>query len=184
MTTRSTVQKLSDLREPPIPGRFYLVPVISYTYCGNKGDWPVLGPLHTDREHFNFPDPHYHVDPRFLTAQQVERVTRHYAYWNHSIEAITGGAPLCDRRTPLPKGRPALKRRKCRSVQIVYAHGSRPQVLGLRADYPDPAQPIRKPDGRLLCPHRKVDLSSLVPDADGIVTCPLYGLRVACGRHG
>lgn len=172
--------KLAELREPPIVGRFYLVPVVPYIYCGKEGDWPVLGPMHTDVEHFNFPYRHYHVDPRFLTERQVLQVTEYYRPFRHSLAAVVGGSPLNNRGRPLPKGRPTLKRRRCRSAETQYVHGNELPVINLRATFSDPAEPIRKPDGRLLCPHRKVDLSSFERDEGGIVTCPLHGLRVKC----
>lgn len=177
-----TVPLLSDLREPPVPGKFYMVPVISYIYLDIKGVWPVLGPMHTDVEHFNFPYPHYHVDPRFLTAQQVKRVEGYWGVLMQSLAAVTGRQPLHRRGEPLPKGRPVLARRKCRSADAPYAYGDKDPVLALRKDFGDPAMPIARADGRLLCPHRKVDLSTLVPDEQGIVTCPLHGLRVDCRR--
>jgi len=174
---------LSTLRTPPVVGRYYLVPVVAYIYCGRTGDWPVLGPLHTDREHFNFPDAHYHVDARFLTAQQAQGIERYGKSWYRiGIAGVTGAQPLFRRGEPHKKGRPQLKRRKCRSTELPYVHGDRAPVLALRQDFADPAMPIAKTDGRLLCPHRKVDLSSLQPDEHGIVTCPLHGLRVKCGE--
>lgn len=35
----------------------------------------------------------------------------------------------------------------------------------------------------LPCPNRKVDLSTLIPNEQGIVTCPLHGLHVDCRRN-
>ncbi|GGN49586.1 hypothetical protein GCM10011349_20370 [Novosphingobium indicum] len=177
-----SVPLLSDLRVPPVPGQFYMVPVVPYIYCGVKGDWPVIGPMHTDLEHFNFPDAHYHVDPRFLTEQQARRVERYGGTFYGSLAAVTQAQPLFRRGEPHEKGRPILKLRKCRSADTPYVHGGKPVIQALRADYPNPAEPIRRTDGRLLCPHRKADLSSLVPDDQGIVTCPLHGLHVDCRR--
>lgn len=45
-----TIPLLSTLREPPVPGRYYMVPVIDFIYCNREGQWPTLGPLHHDRE--------------------------------------------------------------------------------------------------------------------------------------
>jgi nitrite reductase/ring-hydroxylating ferredoxin subunit len=50
------------------------------------------------------------------------------------------------------------------------------------ARYGKIAEPIRAKGGRLLCPHRKVDLSNFPPDENGIVVCPLHGLRVRCAN--
>jgi hypothetical protein len=160
-----------------------MVPVVPYIYLTYRGEWPVLGAMHTDVEHFNFPYPHYHVDVRFLTQRQVSLIESYYRHQQLSVAAIVGVQPLHRRGEALPKGRPILKRRKCRTAETPYVWGDQAPVLALRADYSDPAMPIAKPDGRLLCPHRKVDLSSLVPDEQGIVTCPLHGLRVDCRRN-
>lgn len=174
---------LSDLREPPVVGRFYMVPVVrDYPWHGKCDTWPVLGPLHSDEEHFNFPWPHYHLDVRFLSARLTAFVACRAYGSPPNIFSAAQSAPLHHRDITLPKGRPALARLKCMRTEVPYVHGFRPQVRALRADYPDPAPAIARKDGRLLCPHRKVDLSSFAPDADGVVTCPLHGLRVQCAK--
>lgn len=174
---------LSSLREPPVVGRYYQVPVIEdYIYFNRRDRWPVLGPLHTDKEHFGFTSPHYHVDARFLTARQRAYVARQVAFHHLSdpVSGATQGFPLNRREEPLPPGRPHLARLKCTQVMIPYLFGHQKPVQALRGDYSFPALPIRKPDGRLLCPHRKVDLSTFLPDEQGRVTCPLHGLVVQC----
>lgn len=168
---------LSELREPPTVGSFYLVPVIEYKYMDIQALWPVLGPLHDDREFFNFPELHYHVDARFLSDRIVERLTR---YWQPTIAHVVGRAPLHRRGEPLPKGRPALRRRKCYRTGTEYEFGGAEPVQQLRAKFGDPAEPISRRDGRILCPHRKVDLSNFPVADDGTVTCPLHGLKVRC----
>jgi hypothetical protein len=174
-----TVQVLSDLREPPVVGRFYLVPVVrDYPYCGFKGEWPVIGPKHTDVEFIQFQHEHYHIDGRFLTAAQERWVTNYYSA--QSLEWILGGLPLCHLGSVLPKGRPVLVRRKCRRASYGYAHSDKEAIRALHAHYGEP-DAIKLDDGRKLCPHRKADLTQFPPDAGGFVTCPLHGLRVQCG---
>lgn len=183
---------LADLREPPVPGRFYLVPVVRrYPWHGRVDDWPVIGPKHDDREHFNFPDVHYHLDPRFLTSAQEQFVRRQGARVGRSsytpgaagdaVEYAVSGYPLSNRDWQLPPGRPELVRRRCRRASYTFGMFPERRVQSMRAALGDPAEPIRLADGRLLCPHRKVDLSQFPPDESGIVTCPLHGLRVRCG---
>ena len=185
-----SVPILSELREPPIVGRYYMVPVIeNYPWRGRVRDWPVMGPLHTDVDFFNFPDAHYHVDLRFVPKREYDAATGALG-WHRSTgdrdrdaTLVAQGYPLQSRGVPLPIGRPTLQRRKCgRSIApaslLNLADKAREKMI---ARYGNPADPIRKPDGRLLCPHRKADLSTFEPDASGIVICPLHGLRVRCG---
>lgn len=168
---------LSELREPPVVGRFYMVPVIEdYAWCGRIDAWPVIGPLHTDADFFKFTDPHYHIDARFMTARQETTAAsmRHGA----TLEGAVGSYPLSNRYRSLPKGLPVLRRRKCRRASYSNACTARPEVMALQEHFGTAPAAIVRPDGKLLCPHRKADLSQFPADADGIVTCPLHGLRV------
>lgn len=184
----SCVPLLSSLRQAPEVGRLYMVPVVrSYPWHSRVDDWPVIGPAHADVEFFNFPHIHYHLDPRFLTAaqerfiaRQGRRAARFHGLAGEEIDIAVSGYPVSSRDDPLPKGRPQIVRRRCRRASYGFA------LLGHRVDrlrehFGNPAEPIRRRDGRLLCPHRKVDLSQFPADAEGIVTCPLHGLRVRCG---
>ena len=178
---------LSDLREPPVVGRYYLVPVVErYPWHGIVTDWPVLGPLHDDAEFFNFAEPHYHIDARFVGARLHRGMADRVPWtWSTGDPAADGamaasGWPLHYRGVPLPKGRPALRRLRCKRSAaktgiLLINDGPRE---GMTKRYGNPAAPICLRDGRKLCPHRKVDLTSFAPDALGVVTCPLHGLRV------
>lgn len=179
---------LSSLRKPPVVGKFYMVPAVHFVWCGIEAWWPVLGPLHTDREFFNFSSPHYHVDARFVRKDLAKRASD--SMHRNGIAAQTQRSPLSRNRVPdavdVPTGRPALRRMKCQMAEVPYLFAHQEAVIALRKHHGDghskqPAEPIKRADGRLLCPHRKVDLSTFEPDADGIVTCPLHGLRVRCG---
>lgn len=172
------VPLLSSLREPPIVGRFYMVPVIVDVCKEWPGAWPVLGPLHTDVDLFPaFPWPHYHLDFRFLTVAQERRLS---SGWRSALEAV-GSFPISHRPEVdihIPKGLPQLIKRKCRRPGYGYAFRERDHVGELERQYGVACKPITRPDGRKLCPHRKVDLSSFPPRPDGTVVCPLHGLTV------
>lgn len=174
---------LSSLREPPVIGRFYSVPAVRFNWCGVEALWPVLGPMHTDKEFLNFDKPHYHVDARFVSKALARRI-------GDDIFSMAQRFPLAQRRRSkqrLPSGRPAMHRMKCQIAEFPYRHHDKPTISALRIAYGD-VSPARRPsaiflaDGRALCPHRKVDLTQFRPDADGLVTCPLHGLRVRCTR--
>lgn len=170
---------LADLREPPVPGKFYMVPVVEAKWHGIKGVFPVRGPLHHDRDFFNFPYVHFHVDYHFVAEGPLARVwetaTRPVPFL--PSDTVTQASPL---HFGLKTRVPRLARRKCRrldgpctGLEIGFGKKFQPFVDAYAGK---PA--IRRPDGRLLCPHRKVDLSQQPVDADGMVTCPLHGLRV------
>ena len=171
-----TAPLLSELREPPVVGRFYMVPVIiDYPYHGRRDTWPVLGPMHSDVEFFAFRPNHYHIDARFTSARQETLYTNAQSY---SIEWIVQGYPLASHGEDVPKHRPVLRRLKCRRASYGYVYSAMDGVKALNRHYGAPAGAICRADGRKLCPHRKVDLSQFPADADGVVTCPLHGLRV------
>lgn len=192
----SKTPMLSELREPAVVGSYYLVPVVRHRWFNRLADWPVIGPMHTDRDFFAFPDKHYHIDHRFLTDATAKWV-RSKAFWRSrtgdddgDLALICSGYPLAE--TPLygklPTGRPNFARRRCHRPHIATPllrkmpeemrtafrdhYGDRGSTAALAA----PA--IKLADGRRLCPHRKVDLSSLPADGEGVVTCPLHGLKV------
>lgn len=185
-----TLQRVADMREPPAVGRRYMVPFVRLMWCGKIANWPVLGPAHTDREFFNFPYRHYHVDARFLSKGMLRGSTSYFHGACDPVELsqrypLSGPstwqdgdvwAPLPD---AVPLGRPSERPFRCVRVDTPYAFGGMEQVGKLRAKHGVGAcAPIDLGDGRRLCPHRKVDLSNMVPDSDGVVTCPLHGLRV------
>jgi hypothetical protein len=174
------IERLGDLRKPPVAGAYYLVPTVDYLYFGRRSAWPVLGPKHTDVEIFNFPAAHYHVDARFLSLNQV-RFLKSRAMVD-DINFVVGRSPLNYRGLELPKGRPKLRVRKCRPPETAYLFSDQAPVQELRRLFGEP-EAIRLDDGRLLCPHRRAEITTLIRDAEGFVTCPLHGLRVNCGQR-
>ena len=176
-----SVLNIADLREPPVVGRYYLVPCIRWKWHGMVADWPVNGPLHHDREGIGFDPVHYHIDGRFLTAKQARLAFRRESWM---VAPPINANPLCNLygAGPYTSGmpvRPTLQRRRCSRASYAFeVPEHRTEAWGLKDRYGSPATAICRKDGRKLCPHRKVDLSQFLPDADGIVTCPLHGLRV------
>jgi hypothetical protein len=184
------VQLLSELREPPVVGRFYVVPVIEGFPWGNKvADWPVLGPMHEDAEFFKFPRLHYHIDIRFIgmrlfrwAVRQLPR-TRASGDLEYDLALTASAMPLNRTDKELPSGRPTLQRRRCIRSSYTSPMGDQlpDAVLAMQKRYGVPAPAICKRDGRKLCPHRKVDLSQFPADENGIVVCPIHGLPVLVG---
>lgn len=176
------MERADKLTEPPIVGRYYLVPAIPwkrkapYGVDHNDSDlwWPVIGPRHNDLEFFNFEHLHFHVDPRFLSKR----------HWQFVFDDGRGGKLFSVLATPLsgvnmPKGpRDPKLRKMCCSMDTVpspeWIAGSK-QVIDLNRTFAG-KQCARGKRG-WVCPHRKIALGSVTP-IDGVITCFLHGLRI------
>lgn len=178
------MERIEDLRKPPVIGKFYLVPTVFYNYMGIDAAWPVIGPKHNDDKFLNFPYLHYHVDARFITETLWRRLDRS----GYDATDVVTRRPLCSlacprvykngiaQRASHPPRLWAVKR--CARHWEPYPQGDQPSVMRLHHHFA--GQQADYKDGQWLCPHRQVGLGSLVPDDDGFVTCPLHGLRINC----
>lgn len=179
----SRLQKITDLRKPPVVGKWYLVPCVVYNWHGMKSLWPVIGPLHHDKE-IGFNLLHFHIDARFLTKRQAglarQSFLSQWPKYNSSplSEPVADTYNWAEKYGPIAR-KPTFHRKKCSSLDYRWHPTTTPKPESLLWSKfgPTPCA-IERPDGRLLCPHKKVDLSQFEPDADGIVICPLHGLKV------
>jgi hypothetical protein len=204
------LQRIDRMTEPPVIGRFYLVPTVRYVYWGIEADWPVMGPLHDDREHLEFPYFHYHVDSRFISAALCRRLAN--AHFYGGLEILFAGNPLHQRdlaagyvdkkeamAMPAAKLRalgiphpPIVHRRRKMHREFVYPRLEVEAIVKDRkakdrsflAMWAAHAGMVaQRGKHGLICPHRNYPLGNAKPDADGILTCPLHGLRI-CARTG
>ncbi len=168
--------RIDELTEPPVIGKYYWVPTVNYPWFDRIQEWPVLLPRHEDAKILNFPAWHYHVDGRFLSA-------RHWRWldgWRRTYSApktreqVLNGAPL--NNDDFPEHPPVrwCVRRCARIPAYALADTRIPKLV--REAMPD-APARRCPNGRLICPHKGIDLTTVAPDADGNITCPGHGLR-------
>lgn len=168
--------RLDALTEPPIVGRYYLVPCVKTPRDEDYPPaWvPVLGPMHEDRTTIGFPFEHYHHDLRFSSPAALARISR---------DADAGGAArgpldqvLADPGHTLPA--PEWRRRRC--------HRAMPEASG--QPWWLAAMERAHAGARLkacrICPHRGLPLASLPVAPDGTVTCPGHGLtfNISTGR--
>lgn len=174
-------QSIEDLDRPPAVGTRYLVPTVLYPWFGKLEPWPVMGPKHTDAEHVGFHPEHYHVDVRFLSEAQVRRIER--VSLGMGIETIVASSPLAcrgDDGGTKTHPDPVIRRLTCRRSAHGYPlYGARSQQ-GLRrlAEAYGDRKCGRNAEGALVCPHKGFVLSSLEPDENGRVVCPLHGLVI------
>jgi hypothetical protein len=186
-----SLQRVDRLKEPPVVGRWYLVPAIlwdrsSFSSLGQSewkilrelktGPhakwWPVWGRKHNDIEYFNFAALHYHIDPRFLTRRQVKEV---WCSGSRTVLQELQAQPLS--HTGLKSGppKPTLQRMKCTLSHAEWGHSGAKKVLALNADYA--GKQCRNGKFGLVCPHKQFPLGSALA-IDGVITCPLHGLRI------
>jgi hypothetical protein len=149
--------------------RPYLVPVaILKPVCERpKGDWlasfdvvPILGPPHADAE-LGVKDRHYHIDWRFMPPAFRRSVNEHRAgqekgvvVWAQDVQEVSQQAMTY--RLPAVQW-PAFDHRVRPLLEDLYAAAQ------------------LKPG--LICPHKGADLSHCPADENGVVECPLHGLR-------
>lgn len=178
------MERIDEITGPPVVGKFYLVPTIHYVYCEMTDYWPVIGPKHNDIEYFNFYPLHYHVDGRFLSKRVSRRLSR-YVYPRFSVSdgpwPCVNSRPLSQRdhirgnNHSLPH--PVWRRRKCLFSVAKYVYGEVAAVKELN-DAMAGCRPILAKNGRYLCPHRKSDITTIPAGPDGVLVCPLHGLKI------
>lgn len=180
---------IDTLPAAPIIGKYYMVPTVHYNCCGYVSDWPVFGPRHDDAEIIGFPWPHYHHDSRFMTARQFRAVVAYGGLWRPDYVNIAAlplhrlknganqGPDHYEVTVPHPK--PIYKKLLCKRDMHMFpvpgvdvAEDS--FVTKMRKHYKDDC--LRVTENGTFCPHRGVRLDTLKP-VDGVITCPLHGLR-------
>jgi hypothetical protein len=158
------LQRIDRLKEPPIIGQSYLVPIVRGKWHGLLRDWPVIGLRHDDLEFLNFHLHHYHVDTRFLRARRNLLASAPYTPLHE---------PHYQNDAP-PLGKPSFARRKCLREQHVFSGPH--HVFGMMKDA-FAGQQCAKGKRGFVCPHKQFPLGS-TPAINGVITCPLHGLRI------
>lgn len=153
-----TLQRVDRLKGAPVVGEFYLVPIIHGKWYDRVADFPVIGHRHNDIEFFDFEREHYHLDFRFFRGTGFKYAST---------------APL-HAHEGFPLGKPVLKRRKCLRDQHIF-DGPSYIMSPFRKSFA--GQQCAKGKRGWVCPHRHIALGS-TPAIDGIITCPLHGLRI------
>lgn len=143
-------------------GKFSIVPCVRAKYYNRIADWPVIGPMHDDKEHLNFPYLHYHIDWRFVPAPLFKPLGFNFSSPLMTSDRLNVGG--------LPK--PVMRRRKMqRLLQDFHVPHTSQGWRALEQAY----STCRLKPG-LVCPHRGVPLDGGHREGD-VVTCPAHGLR-------
>lgn len=176
--------RITLLTQPPVIGKCYLVPVVTFPWHERVRDWPVFLPRHDDAAHLNFVHQHYHIDPRFVGGWDWHFAKKHNlyrAYWpwepgtvmtDDDAFAALQASPLNRLDMPLPKVH--WKALRCIRAAMPYQFSESiskkltPHFIG---------QQCRTSKTGWICPHKRVPLGSF-PIIDGVITCPLHGLQI------
>lgn len=198
------MQKITAVEGVPVVGRRYLVPTVEYPYLSPEPSWwPLFFPFHNDQEFFAFPHEHYHVDVRFLGVRKLRQMAGRPIYWNG--ESDWPAAWRTAQRSPLGARRAsayeagvtewmAAKGLKTNAAGMIEPPPIVWRPLALKSAEPPPYQfhdakqikamadhygghQCAKARTGWVCPHRDIPLGQFAP-VDGIITCPLHGLRV------
>jgi hypothetical protein len=153
------LERIDQLSAPPIPGNFYLVPMVHGQWYRKIAWWPVWGEKHEDAKFFRFPEEHYHLDRRFLPQ---------------SAAYAAVGTPL-HARDDVPLSAPEWRRRKCITAGVYFP--THPSEVKAMQGTLSGAQ-CKRDDAGWICPHRGMRLGSIAPGANGEIICPLHGLRI------
>ena len=171
--------------------------------------WPIIGPWHEDDALLDFPSWHFHIDWRFVGAK-IRAAVRRQLDPDHEGGEI---AQVIIARDIVPLGTVPPKDRTWWTTVAEQRRGDRGSTLPAepcerwfrheaRTAEPGPppkwwrATPWRAEleeafEGRCLvgperrCPHRGAPLAEIAPDGEGVLECPLHGLRwrASDGRH-
>ena len=160
------MERFDELTAPPVKGKAYLVRCVRGTWNHESGVWPVWGPKHDDAKFIDFYWTHYHVN-RFFIAPN-----RQLLACGHPLsEGFVGG--------PQQLSRPTLLRRVCETespmpfpLKIVTTREA------WRKMYAHFAGTQCKRVNGWVCPHKGFDLGPIAPRPDGVIVCPLHGIRI------
>lgn len=146
------IKRFDELTAPPIPGRYYWVWCVKGTWYGEVKDWPTWGPKHEDAKFFNFIEPHYHLNRHFLSKYDQHKAVSAPLHRDLSAtSALRRRKCLTDTPEPFPALTP---------IHDAYAGSQCARGVGW------------------ICPHKGMDLGPVAVGEDGVIACPLHGLRI------
>jgi hypothetical protein len=174
------VDRLLELKAPPVIGQKYLVPCMKVFY----EFVPVFGPAHSDPELDN-PVQHIHLDIRFLTDKDIERLTH-----GDSRADLTKNETNFITNIPVVgvtvKNPEIIEKKKLCVRECLDLRGYETPLGGtLKRHIPDAELNEvmeNQQEHKILnlsckiCPHRGFPLNS-VPVYDSVVVCPGHGLQ-------
>lgn len=171
------IQKVADLTEEPVVGKFYLVECVTTTTDGTAFI-PVAGVEHSDPD-LKVAQIHLHRDPRFMSDRYLSR----FGYAGRrlsNLHAIDSAGELAAIILVDFIVKRKLLRRRCYRKMPVFPDIRRlesfPKSSPIWTEFHNNYIGRKALCGR--CPHKGMPLESLPQDKDGNVICNGHGLKV------
>ena len=185
-----TLPFFPPLPDEPAAGTFYRRPCVRIDWPTTQIQWlPILGRVHSDREHIGADFEHVHVDYRFLNMEirqslddlmhdsgdtrcinpVFSTVISHVWPRGHDEPVELDKIHLMEID---PKSWLSVRPRKYQGPYPPSPHGYFSWLHDLSQAYAE-----RTLIKGAICPHRGTDLTGITPDQKGVITCPLHGLR-------
>lgn len=166
------MERVLDLKTPPVVGETYLVPVVDGTNGqGKVFTVPVIGQVHNDKDIGAADMDHIHVDRRFASADELER-----AGWPRDNLDNTNAVPVVGFMTEW----------EIREEPRVCVSQDFPQARSFKAGSDHLlAYEVRKLRGKgvthlnmacKVCPHKGTRLDNVKPQC-GVIICPAHGME-------
>lgn len=198
------MQDVTDLREWPEVGQVYLVPTVHTEHCGLLADWPVFQDARSDKmvvPDYNLDEefirnflraPHFHPDPRFMTARQDEALARQWrkrlptmapgmavmlesAHPDHLKGALSFGiGGMSEDVSPM-----MMKPLECTRQLVLWDVAPRGEEWDVTWSEKGLSQKVVvSKSGLPLCPHHGLNLHCVWDRKSQAVRCPMHGLEV------
>ena len=157
-------------------GQGYQVPCVraQVEWFGPEQWVPIIGPLHEDKEYFDFNVLHYHIDFRFVEPQIFDKWASELIYhWQDKGYLLE----LLIEKHQILEG-PILRECTCHRSMPVF-----PTRLASTGDWLKSVRALEEAFSETIinpkkpiCPHRGFPLTGLPTDENGVVVCPGHGL--------
>lgn len=169
------VAHADKLQREPVVGNYYMVPCVRVLRSLKvipfpPGLWPVIGPLHDDKD-LGIIQRHWHFDARFLTGHQFSFLSHNATNVDRIFKVVLCGTDSTGRAMPNVSGVNIIRRR-CMRVNPPFP---KTRIDGF-AKLQDDMAGLKVTCSR--CPHRGLPLESLprVPGTNEVI-CVGHGLR-------
>ena len=171
-------------------GKTYRVPHVRARWViGERIRWlPVIAPMHQDAEIIQYPHDHWHVDYRFVSEAVAWRAAEYWitaGYASPLYNAVFAQPLMASRVVPTDYGWPIGEAWRLKDHPVeTWSQVKRVKCRRRYPPYPSPPWAYELEQAYCfdtlragVCPHRGADLSTMTPDDQGVVTCPLHGLK-------